>query len=375
MKKIILFAALSLIGLGLTACRSTGPRFDARAPQTLTNLTSVPLTNQFNPLWLKESDEFFTLGPGDVLEVEIIGEATSRSSPIVGPDGKIYYYLLPGLNVWGLTIPQTRSLLENELAKYVGSPQVSVNLRTAGSKKIWMLGRFNKPGIYSMVAPMTVLEAVALAGGTSRSASPVATEELADLHHSFLVRGGKYIPVDFEKLLSEGDMSQNIYLQPDDFIYVPSSSAQEVYVLGSVQQTRAIPYQHQLTLMGALAMAYGPNKVAWASQVTIVRGSLSEPKVAIIDFNAIVKGDAPDVILEPHDIVYVPFSPYSVLNRYLASIVNTFVGTVAANEGSHFAGSAANIGVSSQVGNGNGPTGGTTGGSTGGGTGGGTGGN
>jgi len=374
MKKIILFAALSLVGLGLTACRSTGPGFNARA-QALTNFTSVPLTNQFSPAWLKQSDEFYTLGPGDTIDVEIIGEPTSRTSPIVGPDGKIYYYLLPGLNVWGLTLPQTRTLLENELAKYVGTPQVSVNLKNAGSKKVWMLGRFNKPGIYSMVAPMTVLEAVALAGGTSRSESPVATEELADLRHSFLVRGGKYIPVDFEKLLADGDMSQNIYLQPDDFIYVPSSSAQEVYVLGSVHQPRAIPYRNQLTLVSAMAMAYGPNQEGWASQVTIVRGSLSNPKVAVVDFKAILKGNATDVILEPHDIVYVPFSPYSVLDRYLTSIVNTFVGTVAANEGSHFAGSAANIGVSAPVGNGNGPTGGATGGSTGGGTGGGTGGN
>jgi len=367
MKKIILFVALLSVGLGLTACRSTGPKFNARA-QTLTNLTSVSLTNQFSPAWLKESDEFFTLGPGDVLDVEIIGEATSRSSPIVGPDGKIYYYLLPGLNVWGLTIPQTRELLQNELAKYVGTPQVAVNLKTPGSKRIWMLGRFNKPGIYAMVAPMTVLEAVALAGGTMRSSSPVVTEELADLHHSFLVRGGKYIPVDFQKLLAEGDMSQNIYLQPDDFIFVPSSSAQEIYILGSVRQPRAIPYRDDISLVSAMAMAYGPAKEAWISQVTIVRGSLSDPKVAVVDFKAIEKGNAPDVILEPHDIVYVPFSPYSILDRYLTSIVNTFVGTVAANEGSRFS-AGGPIGVAAPVGTGNGSTGQTPGGGGGTGTG------
>ncbi|HEX4343706.1 MAG TPA: polysaccharide biosynthesis/export family protein [Verrucomicrobiae bacterium] len=369
MKKTILFAAALLVGFCVTGCRTTGPKFDPHAT-ALTNLTSVSLTNEFNSDWLKQSDEFFKLGPGDVLDVEIIGEPTSRSSPIVGPDGKIYYYLLPGLNVWGMTLPQARSLLENELAKYVGTPQVAVSLKISNSKRIWMLGRFSKPGLYSMGGPMTVLEAVALAGGTSRSSTAVSSDEFADLRHAFLVRQGKFIPVDFHKLLVDGDMSQNIYLQPDDFIYVPSSSAQEVYVLGSVNQPRAIPYRDQLTLLGAIATAYGPVKESYASHVLIVRGSLTEPKVAVVDYPAIMKGNAPDVLLEPHDIVYVPFSPFSVLDRYVTSMLNTFVGTVAANEGSRFASpNATVIGVSSPVGTGGGfPGAGASGGSSSGGS-------
>jgi polysaccharide biosynthesis/export protein len=64
-----------------------------------------------------------------------------------------------------------------------------------------------------------------------------------------------------------------------------------------------------------------------------VRGSLSDPQIAIVDFGEITRGRAPDVPLEPRDIVYVPFSPYRVLARYLDVVLNTFVRAVAINEG------------------------------------------
>ena len=71
------------------------------------------------------------------------------------------------------------------------------------------------------------------------------------------------------------------------------------------------------------------------SHVAIVRGALSEPKIAVVDFNAILVGRAPDVRIEPRDIVYVPFSPYRTLERYAKLITDTFVRTVAANEAGH----------------------------------------
>ena len=126
----------------------------------------------------------------------------SRATTSVGPDGKIYFHLLPGLDVWGLTLAQTKSLLERELAKYMSGPQVAVALRTVGSKYVWLLGRLTKPGIYAMAAPMTLLEAIALAGGPAKSASTVTTEELADLHHSFVMRQGQLLPVDFRSPLA-----------------------------------------------------------------------------------------------------------------------------------------------------------------------------
>jgi polysaccharide biosynthesis/export protein len=128
-------------------------------------------------------------------------------------------------------------------------------------------------------------------------------------------------------------MTQNIYLQPDDFVYLPSGRVGNVHVLGAVATPRAVDYTNQLTLVQSVAQAGGTLRDAYPSHVAIVRGSLNQPRVAVVDFNAIIRGQAPDVVLEAQDIVYVPHSPYRVLNRYVDLILDTFVRTIGVNEG------------------------------------------
>ena len=77
------------------------------------------------------------------------------------------------------------------------------------------------------------------------------------MRHSFVMRQGQALPVDFYRLLREGDTSQNIFLQADDFVYVPSASAQQVYVLGAVSFPRAMAYTEGMTLVSAIAGASG----------------------------------------------------------------------------------------------------------------------
>jgi protein involved in polysaccharide export with SLBB domain len=370
MKKLILFSLLGVAAALFAGCKSPTGKFESRATGAVwppTNLPgSITLTNPLSPEMLKPAQNLFTLGPGDSIEIEMLGMPTSRIVTPVGPDGKIYYSLLPGVDVWGLTLSETTELLEKDLAKYFSAPHVSVTLRAVGSKYVWLLGRLNKPGIYPLTGPTTLLELVAQAGGTARSSSAVTTDDIADLRHSFIVRHGQFLPVNFHKLLHDGDTSQNIYLQPDDFIYVPSSLSQEVYVLGAVKYPRALAYTERATLVSAIAGGSGMERYNWISaggsdtgpftkdaymsHVAILRGSLSEPQIAVVDYNAIIGGKAPDVRLEPGDIVFVPNSPYTNLKRYFNIMLNTFVTTVAANEGIRAGGGTVGVGVSVPVG-------------------------
>ena len=77
---------------------------------------------------------------------------------------------------------------------------------------------------------------------------------------------------------------------------------------------------------------------------------MSEPAIAVYDYKAIVTGQAPNVALEPNDIVYVPRTPYNVLTRYLDLIVTTFVRTVGVNAGARAADVDRSIGISVPVG-------------------------
>ena len=345
-------AALCFFGIAalawLCGCK-TGPRFDAFAATqarlaALTNLTPVAVTNRVDPALLQAPAERFTLGPGDRLEIEIVGDPATRTAATVGPDGKIYFNLLPGLDVWGLTLPEARTLIERGMAQFVREPpRVSVTLRGVESRRIWLLGRLNTPGIYPLPAPMTLLEALTAAGGPTSPAAVASpgtgtaglnyADDLADLRRSFVIRNGQILPVDFYGLLKEGDLAQNIYLRADDFVYVPSRVAREVFVLGAVLQPKSVLYRERMSLAAAIAQAQGTMKDAYLSHVAIVRGSLTQPKIAVVDYNAVTRGESPDVLLEPGDIVYVPFSPYRTLERYTMLILNTFVSTVAINEG------------------------------------------
>jgi polysaccharide export outer membrane protein len=347
MKNTWLMAAGGLLVIVLTGCQYPLPRPPAPAPVPLETgvIASYTGTNRIDPAWLKPAPELFTLGPGDRVEIELIGEVASRTTAIVGPDGKLYFALLPGLDVWGLTLAQTKALIEKEYAQYVReAPKVSIILREVASRHVWILGRVQVPGVYPMTGPMTLLEAVSLAGGTmsltsyrDQEAAGVG-EELTDFKRSFVVREGKCLPVNFQKLLQEGDLSQNIYLQPDDFIYFPSAAARDVYVLGAVTEPRMVPYHEGLTVAGAVAGAYGALKGSYLTHVAVVRGALTQPHLTVVDLKRVLRGEATDTILSPGDIVYVPLSPYRYLDHYLDVILDTFVSSAAINAGTSLVG-------------------------------------
>jgi polysaccharide export outer membrane protein len=352
MKLVTLFSTL-VVGLLLgTGCQipkhSNAPRFDPRPNGVFSNSAAgLAFDRKLSPALLNPPEDLFTLGPGDRIQVEVIDQALSRTVIAIGPDGKIYFDLLPGLDVWGLTIAQAKRLLEKELEKYVANAQVSVTLQSVGSKHIWMLGAMAAPGVYPMGSPLTLLEAMSLAGGTRQAQAGTTTVEISDLRHAFVIRNGTNLPVDFDRLLNQGDMSQNIYLQPDDFVYVPSGAAREIYLFGAVMAPRAIPLSETPTLVAAITSGGGTAHDAYLSQVAIVRGSFNQPAIAVVDYEAILQGQAGDIPLEPHDIVFVPNSPYRYLRNYVDIVINTYLFSAAAREGAAaFGGVAPAVGVS-----------------------------
>ncbi|MDB6033292.1 MAG: polysaccharide export protein Wza [Verrucomicrobiales bacterium] len=289
-------------------------------PTNNTNLLSTAPTN------------FFKLGPGDVIQIEMLGEAEGPAVQTVGPDGKIYYNLLPGLFVWGMTLSEVKTALENALAKSLKlKPEIAVTLNNAQSGKVWVLGSVQRSGVYSLASSLTLLEVIALAGGLNTI--PGSTEEVVDLANSFIMRKGEPLRVNFYALLRKGDLSQNIYLQPDDFIYFRPAATRQIYVLGAVVQPNVLDFTPGMTLLSAISRVGGPAPYAESGQVGIVRGSLTSPSVTDVNYKAIAKGHIPDFPVEAGDIVYVPFSRFMKVERLGDQILRQFVQTIAANEG------------------------------------------
>ncbi len=348
MKKILPLLPL-ILGLLLASCAlHKGPKFDMRNDSGTVDpsFTSGPSRSAVPPQYLQEPKDAFKLGPGDKLDIEILGETGSRAETFVTPDSKLYFNLLPGLDVGGLTTQQLKKQLEEKLVKYYKHPQVSVTVVDAVSQRIWVLGRVNQPGIYPLKRPLRVLDAIGLAGGLFASRMSGSTEELADLQHSFVIRNGVTLPVDFQRLVHGGDLGQNIYLRPNDFIYLPSSLTNEVYVLGAVTQTRPVGFMSEMNLIAALGQGLGLRPDADLSRVSVIRGSLTDPKIATVNARDIVNGKATNIRLQPGDIIYVPGAGQMSANDMGRDAVNTFVRVVAAREGNAAATAApANIPV------------------------------
>jgi polysaccharide export outer membrane protein len=176
------------------------------------------------------------------------------------------------------------------------------------------------------------LEAISTAGGIVPVAGSLSG--MPNLQNSFLLRNGKVIPIDFQRLLSQGDLSQNVYLKPDDFLYLRSATSRDIYVLGAVTAPRVLPYSDRLSLLSALANAGGTLPYAQVTHVGIIRGSLASPRIGFVDYKSIYRGKGSDVLLQEGDIVYVPFVPYQKLAVLADQMLGEFVRTIAINEGS-----------------------------------------
>jgi polysaccharide export outer membrane protein len=98
--------------------------------------------------------------------------------------------------------------------------------------------------------------------------------------------------------------------------------------------------------VSAITAGGGTMRDAYISQVAIVRGSLTAPEIAVVNYQDIMEGRAGDIPLEPRDIVFVPNSPYRFLRNYVDTVLNTFIFTAAANEGiAAFGGKPAGVSV------------------------------
>ncbi len=338
-----LFSCLPAVLLLAVGCQSTtgGKRetFDPRV-ETMESLEEAELerlspSRSFDPTWLEPGQEAYRVGIGDWLEIEITGIDGSRAETFVMPDGRVYYDLAGGVDVDGLTIAEISDRLEEALSRDYSSPHVNVTLREVRSRRAWLLGRLNKPGLYPLNQPTTLLEGISLAGGLFASRFSGSTEELADLENSFVLRDGQVLPVDMFALIKEGDMSQNIYLKDGDYVYLPSSLSQNVHVLGAVRLPQAIGYKDRMTLVAAIAHAKGPTPEANLDKVLIIRGSLSAPKVAVVDLEAILAGRATNIELQPFDIIWVPNRPFKRLEDYFWTVFDAAATTIAVREGAN----------------------------------------
>lgn len=342
---------MAVVAMGLSSCRigRNVERFDPLMPEMGGDdgliFHGVAVESALPADALKPDSSALRIGPGDVLDIEIVETPNTRATVVVMPDGVLHYDVANGIQAKNLTLAQLERKLVEGLQEHYPFPIVSINLSSAQSKSYTILGQVNQAGTYPMEQPTTLLEAISGAGGFLSSELGGKTQDIADLKRSIVVRNNKIVPADFDALVREGDMSQNIYIRPGDYIFLPAEGTDKVFVLGAVNRPTSVPYSSRLTVIRAIAAAQGPKPNAYTLRAILLRGSVKEPQAAVVNLNAVLKGRAPNFHLEPGDILWVPKEPWHKLEEYAKEAAESAATSIALQQSFDHFGTESNGGA------------------------------
>jgi len=162
-------------------------------------------------------DGNFVIGNDDVLAINVWKEAEiSRSIP-VRSDGKISLPLVGELQATGRTPLNLEQDIAERLKNYISEPEVTVIVQQINSQKFNVMGQVVKPGSYSLASAVTVLDAIAVAGGFrdfAKRKSVYVLRQNADGTQTRLL-------FNYKEVIKGQNPAQNTKLQPHDTIIVP----------------------------------------------------------------------------------------------------------------------------------------------------------
>jgi polysaccharide export outer membrane protein len=232
---LVVFVAVALAQDNVTVRRGTGNDANIQVdvnqylPQGGTKAQEGASTyGQFDPVK-------YTLGPNDVVEIEVIRHPEFSGKYGINEEGKIQYKFVGDLEVKGLTKDQLAEKLKTALAQYVVSPEISVSIVQYGSKIFYVLGEVPAPGQYVMKAEsISLRDAIHLAGLPTLNASMRRCELVTPSEKG----ESKIQTVDLYALLYRGDLRKNIMIKPGDILYVPSTvMAKVIRIISPVTTT------------------------------------------------------------------------------------------------------------------------------------------
>ena len=274
----------------------------------------------------------YQVGPGDVLTINVPGlidthgnnnEKTQNYQGFrVSSSGRILLPLVGAIDVNGLTIEEIQVLLTKEIKTYIKKPMVTVEIREFKSQPLYLLGKFNQPGLHYMDRPTNVLHGISMGNGLS---------EKANMRSARLLRSERVQPVDIYHLLYNNDLRQNVQLRPGDTIFVRGDDEQQVFVFGAVGTPGPVPMVNgRLNLLQALSTSATGGSTSGDDKrfpydherIRIIRSlSPTQGQLMVVDIGKMINGYAMPMPLMNGDIIYVPTTPAGTWNEAISQIL------------------------------------------------------
>jgi len=263
-----------------------------------------------------EAPTSYVLGPDDVIAIKALdADEITSTSVRIDPTGFISLPMLGRVTAGGFTVERLEKELSARLQKYVKAPVVAVSIVEYRSQPVSIVGSVGQPGVHQLEGRKTLIEILAKAGGLRPEAGntikitrkaewgpiPLASAE-KDPSGQFTVAH-----VSLRSIMQATNPVENILIRPNDVITVPRADL--IYVIGEVKKAGGFTLTERSTITGlqALAMAEGMTPGAAPHNAMIIRQPPDGNRVEIAaNLKEILAGKAPDVVLQPDDILFIP---------------------------------------------------------------------
>ena len=264
----------------------------------------------------------YRIGRGDTLEILVTkGPTQEKYQTQVRANGRIAVSLVDVL-VEGLTADQAAEAIGKALATYFRTPGVEVQVKEFKSKRVSVMGAVGSstrggPGNYYLSGRTTLLEVLAMAGGTPNTA---AIDRVRITRES-----GQAYTVNMFRYLQEGDLSQDVVIDAGDAVFVPERPAGEekrIFLLGEVKKPGPVPFFANMTMAEVIAGAGGWTDNAQFNDARLIRWDPQSPVIVEVDLQRLLlDGDRRiDQVLRPNDVVFIPRHPIADWNAILAQL-------------------------------------------------------
>jgi polysaccharide export outer membrane protein len=261
------------------------------------------------------------ISEGDLLDIVIFDTPELSGRFRVNLKGDILLPLAGTLHVAGLNLAEITDAVSQRYkdAKILVAPEVTVFVAEFTRRTITITGEVRLPGVYPIVAPRTLTDTLAMAGGLNDAASrTVSIVHAADPKH--IIHVTLNVGAQTLESIEEGRME----ILPGDAIFVARSGV--IYLVGELTRPGGFQVEHnnRLTLLEAVALAGGLTRTAKGSQTRLIRRSPTGREELTVNLDKVLYGGGPDMLLTDGDILFVPTSARKV---YTQQFISAAVGS------------------------------------------------
>jgi polysaccharide biosynthesis/export protein len=205
--------AITAVGQGIAIPAATG-----------TSSSSVPAGSRATASGLQQHNPRYRLRKSDSFDVDFSFSPEFNQTVAVQPDGYVTLKGVGSIYVEGQTVPELTQTLKDAYAKILHEPVIAISLKDFEKPYFIASGQVAKPGKYDLQGPLTVTEAVAIAGGFNDSAK----HSQVVLFHPTPNGVFEAKILNVKKLLGSHNLSEDVYMQPGDMLYVPQNAISKI---------------------------------------------------------------------------------------------------------------------------------------------------